>query len=336
MPHLQVGVFEKLASGIYLEGLAVDFARDVIWYSDVIAGGVHGVTPKGDKVASFNTSRMWTGGVLIDEGGAVLSSGQGGIMWNDPDTGKSGWLIDTIDGAPINGVNEMIPDGSGGIYFGTVDIEMIEKGQPPRPAAIYRLTTDGEVKLMAQGLGFANGIMVSPDRKKLYYNDTFDSTYAFDILPDMSLTNRRKLLEKFDCDGMTLDVNGNLLLTGFRSGFLVRITPDGTALPQFDTPAPAITQVRFGGTDVRDIYFTSVPADGGDTLKEGGEITAREFFFIAGARKLLECRSCRRASGWAEASLAFARTNEKRFQTAYVTESRGKMPGCVDFAATRR
>ncbi|WP_297494802.1 SMP-30/gluconolactonase/LRE family protein [Acidocella sp.] len=282
MSQAQFEIFEKLASGLYLEGLAVDSVRDIVWYSDVIAGGIHGVTPKGQAVTSFNTSRMWTGGILLNECGAILSSGQGGIMWNDPFTGASGWLIDKIDGIPINGVNEMMPDGSGGIYFGTVDIEMIEQGKPPRPAALYRLTVDGEVLPVASGLGFANGIMVSKDYKHLFYNDTFDATYVFKILPDRSLTGRRKLLDKFDCDGMALDENGNLLLTGFRSSSLARLKPDGTSLSPIETPAGAITQVRFGGADMRDMYFTSVPADGGDTLKEGGEITARESFLYRG------------------------------------------------------
>lgn len=282
MSQAQFDIFEKLAAGLYLEGLAVDGVRDIIWYSDVIAGGIHGVTPKGQAVTSFNTDRMWTGGILLNECGAVLSSGQGGIMWNNPFTGTSGWLIDKIEGKPINGVNEMMPDGTGGIYFGTVDIEMIEQGKTPRPAALYRLTAAGEVLLMASDLGFANGIMVSQDFKQLFYNDTFDATYAFDILPDRSLTSRRKLLDKFDCDGMALEETGNLLLTGFRSGCLARIKPDGTPLPPIETPAGAITQVRFGGADMRDMYITSVPADGGDTLKEGGAITSHDSFLYRG------------------------------------------------------
>ena len=85
--------FKAIAEGVYLEGLAVDQARNVIWYSDVIAGGIHGVTPEGEHRYSFNESRMWTGGVMINSDGAVLSTGQGGIMWNNPDTGRSGWLL---------------------------------------------------------------------------------------------------------------------------------------------------------------------------------------------------------------------------------------------------
>jgi hypothetical protein len=33
---------------------------------------------------------------------------------------------------------------------------------------------------------------------------------------------------------------------------------------------------------MRDMYFNSVPADGGDTLKDGGEITAANSFLFRG------------------------------------------------------
>lgn len=273
--------FETLASGIYLEGLAVDHDRDAVWYSDVIGGGVHGIARDGRRW-TFDGERMWTGGIMLNADGAVLSSGQGGIRWNHPDTGAAGWLIDTIDGRPVNGINEMMPDGRGGIYFGTVDIEMIAQGQPARPAAIYHLAADGTARLAAQGLGFANGIMLSANGRRLFYNDTFDGTYAFDVQPDGSLADRRKLRDKYDADGMALDAGGNLLLTGFQSGQLIRLRPDGSELAPIDTPARAITQIRFGGADMRDCYLTTVPADGGDSLKEGKPLTESNSHLLRG------------------------------------------------------
>jgi sugar lactone lactonase YvrE len=265
---MAVGEFEKVASGLYLEGLAVDVERDVVWYSDVIAGGIHALMPDG-SIESFNPDRMWTGGVMLNESGAVLSSGPGGIMWNDPETGKAGWLIDRIDDKPINGINEMVPDGTGGIYFGTNDIENVERGEPTRPTALYRLTVEREVIQVAEGIGFSNGIMLSADRKQLYCNDTFACTHVFDVQPDLGLTNRRVLLDKADVDGMALDAGGNLWITGFRSSCLTRLRSDGTELPRVETPAGAITQIRFGGPDLRDYYINTVPADGGDGLKDG-------------------------------------------------------------------
>lgn len=286
MAQQNVGKFEKIATGVYLEGLAVDHERNIIWYSDVIAGGIHGVTPQGEKVASFNQDRMWTGGVLLNEDGSVLSTGQGGIMWNSPETGKSGWLLDRLEGKPINGINEMVPDGTGGIFFGTNDIEMVIAAKPTRPTAIYRLTVDREVVKLADGINFSNGLMYDAARKKFYCNDTFACVWAWDVADDLSLTNKRKLLEKEDCDGMALDAEGNLWITGFRSsGFLMRVTPDGQVLPRVETPPGSITQIRFGGADMRDYYINVIPADGGDSLKDGKPLSGGSYLYRGRAEK---------------------------------------------------
>lgn len=274
--------FEKIASGLYLEGLAIDLAQDVIWYSDVIAGGIHGAKPDGTQFGSFNESRMWTGGVMMNDDGAILSTGEGGIMWNHPATGQSGWLLDSLDDDPINGINEMIPDGTGGIFFGTNDIEMVIQGQPTRPTQIWRLTADRQAIKLVDGIGFTNGLAYDAKRRRFYCNDTFVGTWAFDVADDLTLHNRQLFLVKEDADGMAIDAQGNLWVSGFRSNFLTRIAPDGTTLDHFETPAGSITQLRFGGADMRDLYVNSVPADGGDTLKEGGEITARNSFLLRG------------------------------------------------------
>jgi sugar lactone lactonase YvrE len=280
MANLEVGQFEKLAEGTYFEGLAVDHVRNVIWYSDVIAGGIHGVRPDGRKVASFNIGRMWTGGCLMNDDGAVLSSGPGGIMWNNIETGQSGWLLHEIDDKVINGINELVPDGTGGIFFGTNDIEMVERGQPTRPTAVYRLTADRDVVKLAEDVNFSNGIIYDAKRRKFYCSDTFKVAWAWDVEDDLSLSNRRVLLEKNDCDGMAMDAEGNIWITGFRSpGTITRATPNGTLLPAVKTPEGSITQIRFGGADMRDYYLNVVPSDGGDSLKDGKPLKGASYLY---------------------------------------------------------
>jgi sugar lactone lactonase YvrE len=271
--------YVQLAQGVYLEGLSYDFGRDVIWYSDVIAGGIHGVKPDGTPCGSFNETRMWTGGIMMNGDGAVFSSGQGGIMWNNPDSGKSGWLIDTLDGKPVNGINEMWSDGSGGIFFGTNDIEYIIEAKPTRPSALYRLTVDREVIRLAD-VYFSNGIAHDPARRKFYCSDTFTKAWVWDVGDDLTLTNQQVLLDRSDCDGMALDSLGNIWITGVHSaGILRRLTADGRELPPLPTPPGATTQVRFGGPDLRDFYINVVPADGGDSLKDGQPLTSPSYLY---------------------------------------------------------
>ena len=282
MPARRPEEFTKLASGMYLEGLAIDHARQIIWYSDVIGGGIHGITPEGALVVTFNAERMWTGGVMMNADGAVLSSGQGGIMWNHPESGQSGWLLDAIDGAPINGINEMAADSMGGIFFGTVDLDSVIKAEQPGSTAIYRLSATRELTKLAEGIGFSNGMMFDPARRRFYCNDTFTCTWAFDVGSDFALTNKQEFLAKDDADGMALDAEGNVWITGFRSSFFARVTPDAVLLPPVPSIAGAITQLRFGGADGRDLYFNAVPIDGGDSLKDGVPLTEKRSFLYRG------------------------------------------------------
>lgn len=271
--------FTTLASGIYLEGLAVDYERNIVWYSDVIGGGVHGLMPDG-SIKSVNTDRMWTGGLMINADGSVLSSGEGGIMWNNLETGGSGWLIQEIDGGVINGINEMSPDGRGGLIFGTCDLARVKIGATPRSTSIYRLTAEGEVIKLADEIGFSNGLIFDRVRQKLYCNDTFNRCWVFDVTPELTLSNKQVFLDKDDVDGMALDAEGNVWVTGFRSSSVTRVRPDGVILPPLTTPAGAVTQIRFGGADMRDLYINSVPIDGGDKLKEGEITTERNSLML--------------------------------------------------------
>ena len=280
MQHQQSAEFAKLATGFYLEGLSVDHQRGTVWCSDVVGGGLQGVKAAGDPVATLNPDRKWTGGILMNADGTVLSSGRGGIMWNDPQSGASGWLLDTIEGAPINGINEMAPDGTGGIFFGTVDLDMVIRGETPRATALYRLTPDRQAVLLADGMGFTNGMMFDPGRKRLYCNDTFSCTWAFDVAADFSLSNKRLFLKKEDADGMALDAAGNVWISGFGSSDIARVTPDGQLLDPFPTPAGPVTQIRFGGADMRDVYLATVSKAGADSLKHGRPIETKGSLLI--------------------------------------------------------
>lgn len=275
-----VSDWAKLAEGIYLEGLTVDHVREVVWYSDVITGGCHAVKFDGTKVGSINESRMWTGGIMMNADGSVLSTGEGGIMWNNPDTGKSGWLLETSTFSDINGVNEMWPDGTGGIYFGTNDIEYIIAAKDTRPARLYRLTVDRQVIEMKVPTYFPNGIAYSPERKEFYCSDSFRQGTVFDVAPDLSLTNGCLLLDRDDCDGLTLDTEGNVWICGFRSpGVLHRLKPDGTVLPDVATPSGATTQMRFGGKDGRDLFIVICAEGAGDCLKEGRPLADNAYLY---------------------------------------------------------
>ncbi len=258
--------FEPLARGLYLEGLAVD--GDRVWFSDVFDGGVQRRDPDG-TLSRWLPERRWIGAIAVNEDGAVLSSGPGGIVWVDPATGQSGTLVDAVDGEPLPGANEMCPDGRDGIYFGSIDLPAIERGDPPGPAALHHLASDGRVARLTDDLVFCNGVGISPDASALYHNESFVGTFLYPVLPDGGLGERRMLLEKQDVDGMALDVDGNLWITGFSSSDILCVTPYGEIVDLLSVPAGAVTNIRFGGGDGRDLYLTTVPLEAGMEIAAG-------------------------------------------------------------------
>lgn len=264
-------IFRELARGIYLEGLATDPMTGSVWFSDVVGGGIYGLDADGISTV-FDADRLWTGGVLLNACGAVLSSGEGGIRWNHPRSGRSGWLITALNGEPVNGINEMAPDGCGGMFFGTVDIENVKQAKAPRSTQIWHLAADRRLRLVCDEIGFSNGMAFDQQRCRLYCNDSFTGTWVFDVQKDFTLTNRQRFADKKDADGMALDGEGNVWITGFASKAISRYASDGTELELFDTPGGAVTQLRFSGNDMRDLYINTVPADGGHNLKAGNSI----------------------------------------------------------------
>lgn len=256
--------FAPLATGLYLEALAVE--DRTAWFGDAIGGGAFRLEPDG-TTSRFLADRTWFGGLALNDDGLILASGHDGIVWLDPSTGDTGSLLSELPGSPFPGTNDLCPDGRGGLYFGSQD-PAIMAGAAPRPSGLYHIDAAGAVRQLAGGLAFTNGIQISPDGSTLFHNETFNATFAYPILVDGSLGERRLLLAKEDCDGMILDADGNLWIVGYASGEILRVTPDGHVIGEVPVPGGAVTNIRFGG-DGRDLYATSVPFNAGEGLRAG-------------------------------------------------------------------
>jgi len=256
--------FKPSASGFcFLE--APREADGAVWFTDVVQGGLRRLRPDGG-VDSWLPDRRWIGGIVINADAAVLCSGANGIAWLNPRTGATGMLLESIDGKPIRGINELHPDGKGGLYFGTADVAEAEHVEERSPSALYRLDPDGRVRRLADGFTFANGIGLSPDGRRLYLSDTFAGPYVFDVLADGSLGPRTLLTPMPDCDGLAVDSEGGIWIAGFQSGAITRLLPSGALSRRVALPVQGVTSLSFGGTDQRDIYVTTTSPDAFEAL----------------------------------------------------------------------
>lgn len=126
---------------------------------------------------------------------------------------------------------------------------------------IFRVGTDGQVTLVAQGLGTTNGIEVSPDGKTLYTNESVQrGIWAFPINADGTL-GERKLVKQFadhGFDGMRCDAAGRLFVSRYGAGNVVVLTPAGEIVQTIDVLGMKPSNVCFGGPDGRTVFVTEV------------------------------------------------------------------------------
>ena len=126
---------------------------------------------------------------------------------------------------------------------------------------VWRIDADGTTTLVGPNMGTTNGIEVSPDGKTLYVNESAQrNIWAFTIADDKSLVEKR-LFKKFDdhgFDGQRCDVKGNLYVTRYGKGTVVKLSPKGEILQEINILGSRPSNLCFGGPDGRTIYVTEV------------------------------------------------------------------------------
>jgi sugar lactone lactonase YvrE len=264
--------FKAIAQGYcFLEAPRAD--GDVVWFSDPVLGGLSRLWPDG-RIEKFIPDRKRICGAATNEDGAIIFSGADGIAWLNSATGRSGMLLDNIDGKPLPAVNDIFPDGKGGLYFGTSHIAARQPGEPVQTTELYRLDTDGGVTLLWDGLHVANGIGLSPDGRHLYLNESWLGTFAYEVSAGGTLSKRTSLCAQEDCDGLAVDCQGGIWIACFSSGAIIRVLPDGKLDRREELPVKNVTSLCFGGADRRDVYVTTGGDEGLDALM-GGRLPPR-------------------------------------------------------------
>jgi xylono-1,5-lactonase len=239
-------------------------AGEHVWFSDILLGGVHRLSPDG-TVDTFLPERLHVGGLAINHDGRVICGGPGGMVWLDPVTGASGVLLDSIEGEPFTGANDFIADGQGGLYFGTLS-RGADYSQEPHLTTLYRIDAERRVTKLSDGLKFSNGLGLSPDGRRLYHNESLLGVFVYDVLPDGTLANKSLFNEREDGDGLAVDAEGGVWIAHFASSEIARYRPDGAIDRRIAMPHRAVSSIAFGGSDWRDLYVTTAGNHGIEAL----------------------------------------------------------------------
>ncbi len=190
-------------------------------------------------------------------------------------------IADRYDGKPLDGPNDIVTDTRGGIYFTDPQFTMEPvKSQPGR--TVYYLSPEGKLIRIVEPNEFAmpNGIVLSPDGKTLYINNTYDNEswypvdsdkdnfiWAYDVNEDGTISNGRKFAMLFltgnvldrqgrstSADGMAIDQMGNLYVATFYGVQIFNVK--GEYIGMINLPTFPVS-LCFGDADMKTLYIVS-------------------------------------------------------------------------------
>jgi len=187
-------------------------------------------------------------------------------------------LANRYGGKLLDGPNDLVIDAKDGIYFTDPQFTPDEKKNQPGRSVYYR-KPNGKIIRVIEPDEFAmpNGVILSPDGKTLYVNNTYDNetwwnvdsdkdnyVWAYDVNEDGTLSNGRRFGKLYlapdvldregrssSADGMTIDTEGNLYVAT-QMGIQI-LNKNGEFVGIINFPVMPVS-CCFGGDDMKTLY----------------------------------------------------------------------------------
>ncbi len=140
---------------------------------------------------------------------------------------------------------------------------------------LYRMNPDGSFTTMLDNVAISNGIIWSPNGKKMYYTDTpTRKVMAFDFDGNTGAISNPVIAVMVNDtlghpDGMTIDAEGKLWVAMWGGHSVCRFDPEnGKLLNRIEVPAKNVTSCAFGGPDLDMLYITTASTGMKDEEKQ--------------------------------------------------------------------
>jgi gluconolactonase len=212
------------------------------------------------------------GGVkFVEQSGKLRPAGNGAdpawIDVVDLATGSSERLYDRCGEHTLRHCNDLVFDAHGGFYFtdtGKTTSTMSERG-----ALYYALADGSSIARVAFPLTSPNGVGISPDGLTLYVSETPTARlWAWDIIGPGQLRKLKQNdiphggrfvigsanFQRFD--SLAVSASGKVLVGTLTNGGISEIWPDGSAMRHHPLPDGHVTNIAFGGEDLRTAFVT--------------------------------------------------------------------------------
>ena len=261
---------ERVVDGLkFTEGPAWN-AKGFLIFSDIPANRIYR-WEEGKELAVFREPSQNSNGLAFDAKGRLVACEHGArrVTRTEAD-GTTSVLADRFEGKRLNSPNDLTLGPDGSIYFTDPPYGVKPDERELDFQGVFRIAPDGKLSLVVKDLGRPNGLGLSPDGKRLYVDDSERKLVnVYDVQSDGSVANGRLLIELAQhgtrvCDGLKVDAEGNLYVTGTEGVYVV--SPEGKFLARIGCPGQC-TNCCFGGADRKTLFVTGRSEKGGSLYR---------------------------------------------------------------------
>ncbi len=248
-------LIEKAAHGLrFTEGPA--WSRDgYLLFTDVPSNRIMKLTPAGAEVYREGSNGA-SGNAFDSQGRLYTCETHARRVTRTNKKGDVEVLADRWEGKRFNAPSEIVVSKSGNVYFTDPAFGNQQDTRELDFYGVYRITSKGQVSVIARPAGRPHGIALSPDGRILYVSNADErNVRAYDIDREGAVSNERTIIAKTEGipGGMRTDAKGELYVAA--KGIAV-YSPDGhlqSTIPVPETPS----NCAFGNADLETLFITA-------------------------------------------------------------------------------
>ncbi len=194
------------------------------------------------------------------DGKLIACADEANQMWEIGSDGSHRVLFEGFEGKRLNGPNDVWIDINGTMYFTDPYYQRPwweHKQSELKKQSVYKVDRDGSnLVCVDDALVQPNGIIGDSGKRVLFVADIGDKkTYKYKIATDGSLLDREVFCRR-GSDGMTLDTQGNVYLTGSDGVYVYNAS--GDHIQTIRVPESWSANVCLGGYDRRTLFITAM------------------------------------------------------------------------------
>jgi len=245
----------------FLEGPVFDLAGN-LYVTDIPFGRIFRIDPHGEWDLIVEYDGEPNGMKFIDEQSIVIADYKNGLMRLDLSRGKVEPLLTRRTSERFKGVNDLIFDRAGNLYFS----DQGQTGLHDPTGRVYRLCVDGRLECLLDNVPSPNGVALSPDEKILYVAVTRgNAVWRAPLLANGGTSKVGQFFSSYGPsgpDGLAVDIDGRLLVANPGLGYAwilnSRAEPD---LILRTSAGASLTNIAFGGP-ARNVLYATESASG--------------------------------------------------------------------------